>query len=64
MVNEQHLCLLDNKDRDSEINLVVNMRHGVLPATLSPQYMCSDPLSPSPRQAWCPAATVDCGISC
>src|SRR5215510_9773934 len=29
MVYEQHLSLLDNKDRDGEIDLVVNMRHGM-----------------------------------
>src|SRR5262249_22996127 len=33
MVDEQYLCLLDNKDRDSEIDLVVNMRHHVSPCT-------------------------------
>src|SRR5215475_12697702 len=31
MVYEQHLSLLDNKDRDGEIDLVVNMRHGMFP---------------------------------
>src|SRR5262245_7448901 len=31
MVYEQHFCLLDNKDRDGEIDLVVNMRHGMFP---------------------------------
>ena len=29
MVYEQHVCLLDNKDRDGEIDLVVNMRQVV-----------------------------------
>src|SRR5713101_6364655 len=45
MVYEQHLCLLDNKDRDGEIDLVVNMRHGMSPPTPSPQCVCSDTLS-------------------
>jgi hypothetical protein len=34
MVYEQYLCVLDNKDRDGEIDLVVNMRHHVSPCTL------------------------------
>ena len=49
MVYEQHVCLLDHKDRDGEIDLVVNMRYGMSPLTPSPQCMCSDALSLSFR---------------
>src|SRR5215831_11495937 len=33
MVNEQDFRLLDHKDRDGKINLVVNMRHCMSPCT-------------------------------
>src|SRR5215510_11366421 len=49
MVYEQHVCLLDHKDRDGEIDLVVNMRHGMSSLTPSAQLVCSDALCLSLR---------------